>query len=182
MVLAIRRRKFGLKKEATARDPLLREGQQSLPHQGFLVMDQLVGRIDGCEARRHSLLYQLRRRLFFPRRAIHEERNQHIVIGSQGHAVFSKINTHLMFARRTVGCVMKQQGNWRLLSLSGRDHVLGAMSSSNRSISSILAAGRGANATACEVFHVRGYFRTAIPWGSAVSFPSFIFVMATWPL
>ena len=53
MVLAIRRRKLGLKKETVSRDPLLGKGQQGLAHQGFLVMDLLVGRIDGCEARRH---------------------------------------------------------------------------------------------------------------------------------
>ena len=53
MVLAIRRRKLGLKKEAVSSKPLLRKGQQGLPHQSFLVMDQLVGRIDGCEARHH---------------------------------------------------------------------------------------------------------------------------------
>jgi len=39
---------------APTSDPLLREDQQGLPHQSFLVMDQLVSRIDGCEARLHG--------------------------------------------------------------------------------------------------------------------------------
>ena len=54
MVLAIRRSKLGLEKEAVTTNPLLREGQQGLPHQGLLVMNQLVGRVDGREACRHS--------------------------------------------------------------------------------------------------------------------------------
>jgi hypothetical protein len=38
----------------------------------------------------------LRRGLFFPRRAIHERRSRHIVIGGQGHDVFSKTDRLLL--------------------------------------------------------------------------------------
>ena len=102
MVLAIRRCKLGLQKEAVPCDALLREEQQGLTHQSFLVMDQLVSRIDGCEACRHGLLHQLRRGLFFPRRTIHERRNRHIIVGDQGHAVFSKTNRLLILERGTL--------------------------------------------------------------------------------
>ena len=54
MVLAVGRRKLGLEKQAVARDAVLREGLQGVTHQGFLVMDQLIGRVDGREACRHG--------------------------------------------------------------------------------------------------------------------------------
>ena len=108
MVLAIRRRKLGLKKEALARDPLLRKGQQGFSHQSFLVMDQLVGRVDRCEASRHGLLHQLHRGLFFPRRAIHERRNRHMIVGSQRHDVYSKTNKR--FSTKAYG----REAEWAL--------------------------------------------------------------------
>ena len=50
MVLAIDRSKLGLEKQGAPLDPLLLEGLQGFTHQGFLVMDQLIGRVDGREA------------------------------------------------------------------------------------------------------------------------------------
>jgi hypothetical protein len=35
-------------------------------------MDQLIRGVDSSKARRHGELHQLRRRVFFPRRAVHE--------------------------------------------------------------------------------------------------------------
>jgi hypothetical protein len=50
MVLAVRRSKFGLEKQFVSLDPFLLEYLQGFTHQGFLVMDQLIGRVDGPEA------------------------------------------------------------------------------------------------------------------------------------
>src|SRR3989454_5657288 len=87
MVLAVGRRKLGLEKQAVARDPVLRECLQGVTHQGFLVMDQLIGRVDGPEACRHGGLHQSRRGFFFPGRAVHERRNRNVVVGGHGHDV-----------------------------------------------------------------------------------------------
>ena len=48
--LATDRSKLGLEKQSVSLDPFLRYRLQRFTHQGFLVMDQLVGRVDGPEA------------------------------------------------------------------------------------------------------------------------------------
>jgi hypothetical protein len=50
MVLAVHRSKLGLEKQSVSLDSLLLECLQSFTHQGFLIMDQLIGRVDGPEA------------------------------------------------------------------------------------------------------------------------------------
>ena len=52
-------------------------------------MDQLIGRVDSGEARRHGSFYQLGSGVFFPGRAIHERRKRDVVIGGQGHVASS---------------------------------------------------------------------------------------------
>ena len=50
MVLAPDRSKLGLEKQFVARDPFLLDGLQGFTHQSFIVMDQLIGRVNGPEA------------------------------------------------------------------------------------------------------------------------------------
>ena len=48
-------------------------------------MDQLIGRVDGREARRYGEFHKLSGGFFFPSRAVHERGNVNVVIGGQGH-------------------------------------------------------------------------------------------------
>ena len=64
-------------------------------------MDQLIGRVDSGEARRHGSFYQLGSGVFFPGRAIHERRNGNVVIGGQGHLA-SNVRQNFTTSRASV--------------------------------------------------------------------------------
>ncbi len=83
MVLAVERRELGLHEQPLTRRALLRQIQQRLPDQRFLIVDQLIGRIDRREPGGHGLQYQLSRGLFFPSGSVHERGNRHLIVGSQ---------------------------------------------------------------------------------------------------
>src|SRR5581483_1883913 len=85
VVVAVQGRKLRLKKQALPRDPFGRKQPQRFAHPGFVVMLRLVGRVDRAEPGPHGLLDQGRGRLLFPRRAVHEGGNRHLVIGGQSH-------------------------------------------------------------------------------------------------
>lgn len=65
MVLAVDRRELGLHEQPFTRHALLRQRQQRLADQRFLIMDQLIGRIDCREPGGHGLQHQLSGGLFF---------------------------------------------------------------------------------------------------------------------
>ena len=58
MVLAVGRSKLGLQKQRLPLDAFLREGLQRSADQRFLVMNQLIGRIDGGKTGLHRQLDQ----------------------------------------------------------------------------------------------------------------------------
>ncbi len=64
---------------------MLAQLKQRLPDPCFIVMDELIRRIDSREARFHRLQHQLGCGFFFPRCAVHEGGNRDVIIGRQWH-------------------------------------------------------------------------------------------------
>jgi hypothetical protein len=84
---------------------------------------------------------------------------------------------------RHAAAVTKKQGDGRLQNLSGWRHIVVLVTFSSRTASHSLSQQAGQTTPRLlDVSLSRRYFRTAIPWVSAVSFPSFIFVMTACPL
>src|SRR5262245_7180022 len=72
IVLAVRRGELSLEKKLVARDAFPRQRLQRRTDASLVVVNQLVGRIDGAKAIFDRQLDQARRRLLFPGSAVHE--------------------------------------------------------------------------------------------------------------
>jgi hypothetical protein len=81
--LAADGRELRLEEELVAGDALLREGQQRFADEGFVVMDQLVGGVDGREARPDGQLDEPGGRVLLPRGAVQERREVNLIVGLQ---------------------------------------------------------------------------------------------------
>ena len=97
--------------------------------------------------------------------------------------LFLRQMVFLQPTRGTLRAVTKKQGDRRLQNLSGWRHIVVLVTFSSTTASHPPSQQAGQTMPRPhDVFRSRRYFRTAIPWVSAVSFPSFIFVMTACPL
>jgi hypothetical protein len=85
MILPIDWREFGLEKEPVSRMAALRQAQQGLAHTCLVVMDELVGGIDGRKAGGDGFNDELGRRLLLPGRSIHKGRQCHAIVRAKCH-------------------------------------------------------------------------------------------------